>query len=58
MAIYQLDVPITTDDKEQAKRIRSLMIQMLTVAEHNDVEKLLSAVIRKPGLVKTALKFI
>lgn len=58
MEQYKISIKVKAEDAAAAKNLADHLQAALQVVEHSDIVKLLAKVAQKPGLVKTALKFV
>lgn len=58
MPKYVVKIEVDADNPQQVQQLGNLVQYAITHIPHEDLAKLLSKVKEKPGIVKTALKFI
>lgn len=55
---YAFKLTVTSESKEEASKLATLLQQSVATLDKQDMIRLLEKVVRKPSIVKTALKFI
>lgn len=55
---YRFSLIMEAEDETKVKEVATKLQSTLEICDADDIVKLLSKVIKKPSLIKTALKFI
>ncbi len=58
MANYSFKISVSAQSPEEAKKLGTLIQQVVLTQKNEDVIKLLDKCVKSPSVVKTALKFI
>ncbi|MDA3883152.1 MAG: hypothetical protein PF481_07690 [Bacteroidales bacterium] len=58
MRKFKVGITIETEKPETVQQIGNLLQNTVNKVEHEDIIKLLTKVVKKPQIVKTALKYI
>lgn len=55
---FKYNITIQAEDQAEAVKIMTALTKLPKIIEPNDLEQLANAIEKKPGLVKTALKYL
>jgi hypothetical protein len=55
---YKITISATAESEDAAKKLAGLLQEVAGKVSYEDMVKLLAAVVKRPAVVKTAIKFV